>query len=169
MAHCDALTGLPNRRAIEDWAARQLRGAARHGFPYWVVLADLDSFKTINDTHGHIGGDVLLKKFADMLKTVIRASDICGRLGGDEFLLVITHVAADAIYKTVERFREKLAEQQFEIGNEKVSITASFGIAGFRGNEILDFTTLVRRADKALYAAKRAGRNVIRVEPEPAE
>ena len=169
MAHCDALTGLPNRRAIEDWAARQLRGAARHGFPYWVVLADLDSFKTINDTHGHIGGDVLLKKFAGMLKTVIRASDICGRLGGDEFLLVITHVEADAIDKTVERFREKLAQQQFDIGNEKVSITASFGIAGFSGNEILDFTTLVQRADKALYAAKRAGRNVIRVEPEPAE
>jgi two-component system, cell cycle response regulator len=169
MAHCDSLTGLPNRRAIEDWAARQLRGAARHGFPYWVVLADLDSFKSVNDTHGHIGGDVLLKKFAELLKTVIRASDICGRLGGDEFLLVITHVEAEDICKTVERFREKLAEQQFEIGNEKVSITASFGIAGFSGSEILDFTTLVRRADKALYAAKRGGRNLIRVEPEPAE
>jgi len=169
MAHCDSLTGLPNRRAIEDWAARQLRGAARHGFPYWVVLADLDSFKSVNDTHGHIGGDVLLKKFAELLKTVIRASDICGRLGGDEFLLVITHVEAEDICKTVERFREKLAEQQFEIDNEKVSITASFGIAGFSGSEILDFTTLVRRADKALYAAKRGGRNLIRVEPQPAE
>ena len=63
MAHSDPLTGLPNRRAIEDWAARQLRGAARHGFPYWVVLADLDSFKSINDTHGHAGGDALLQKF----------------------------------------------------------------------------------------------------------
>jgi two-component system, cell cycle response regulator len=169
LAHTDPLTGLPNRRAIEDWAARQLRGAARHGFPYWVVLADLDSFKSINDTHGHIGGDALLQQFAGILKTVIRSSDICGRLGGDEFLLVITHVEADAIIKTVERFREKLAEKQFEIGNEKVTITASFGIAGFSGNEILDFTTLVRRADKALYAAKRAGRNLIKIEPEQTE
>jgi two-component system, cell cycle response regulator len=169
LAHSDSLTGLPNRRAIEDWAARQLRGAARHGFPYWVVLADLDSFKNINDTHGHVGGDALLQKFADLLKTVIRSSDICGRLGGDEFLLVITHVEADAIYKTVERFREKLAQQQFEIGSEKVSITASFGIAGFDGKETLDFTTLVLRADKALYAAKRAGRNLIRIEPQHAE
>jgi two-component system, cell cycle response regulator len=169
LAHTDPLTGLPNRRAIEDWAARQLRGAARHGFPYWVVLADLDSFKSINDTHGHIGGDALLQQFAGILKTVIRSSDICGRLGGDEFLLVVTHVEADAIIKTVERFREKLAEKQFEIGNEKVTITASFGIAGFSGKEILDFTTLVRRADKALYAAKHAGRNLIRIEPAQAE
>src|SRR6202030_4150089 len=102
MAHSDSLTGLPNRRAIEEWAARQLRAAARHGFPYWVVLTDLDSFKTINDTYGHNGGDAMLQKFADILKTVVRASDICGRLGGDEFVMVITHVEADAIFKTVE-------------------------------------------------------------------
>src|ERR1700680_877895 len=138
MAHSDPLTGLPNRRAIEDWAARQLRGAARHGFPYYVVLTDLDSFKSINDTHGHAGGDILLKEFGGILKTFTRSSDICGRLGGDEFLLVITHVEADGIYKTVERFREKLAEHEFEIGNEKVSITASFGIAGFSGKQTRD-------------------------------
>ena len=168
MAHSDPLTGLPNRRAIEEWAGRQLRGAARHGFPYWVVLVDLDSFKSINDTYGHIGGDTLLQKFAEILKTAIRASDICGRLGGDEFLLVITHVEADSIQKTVERFREKLATQEFQIGDTNVSITASFGIAGFHGKEILDFNTLVRRADKALYAAKRAGRNLVKVEPHPA-
>ncbi len=139
LAHSDSLTGLPNRRAIEDWAVRQLRGAARHGFPYWVVLADLDSFKSINDTYGHAGGDMLLQQFAEILKTITRASNICGRLGGDEFLLVITHVEADSIYKTVERFRETLTAHQFDIGDEKVSITASFGIAGFRCNEILDF------------------------------
>jgi two-component system, cell cycle response regulator len=164
MAHSDSLTGLPNRRAIEEWAARQLRAAARHGFRYWVVLADLDSFKSINDTYGHVGGDAMLQKFADILKTVIRASDICGRLGGDEFLMVITHVEADAIFKTVESFREKLAQQQFELGFERVSMTASFGIAGLDGKENIDFTTLLRRADKALYAAKNAGRNLIRME-----
>src|ERR1700719_201307 len=169
MAHSDSLTGLPNRRAIEEWAARQLRAAARHGFAYWVVLADLDSFKTINDTYGHNDGDAILQKFADILKTVVRASDICGRLGGDEFVMVITHVEADAIFKTVERFREQLAAQQFELGFERVSITASFGIADLNGKENIDFTTLLRRADKALYAAKRAGRNLIRTEPEQAK
>jgi two-component system, cell cycle response regulator len=164
MAHTDALTGLPNRRAIEEWASRQLRGAVRHGFPFWVVLVDLDTFKGVNDTHGHIAGDRLLQGFSEILKTVIRASDICGRLGGDEFLLVVTHVDADGILKTVERFREKLSSKQFQIGDESITITASFGIAGFHGPEIVDFNTLVRRADKELYAAKHAGRNRVKIE-----
>lgn len=167
LAHSDSLTGLPNRRAIEDWAARQLRGAARHGFPYWVVLADLDSFKSINDNYGHAGGDMLLQQFAEILRTVTRASNICGRLGGDEFLMVITHVEGDGVYKSVERFREILAGHKFDIGDEKVSITASFGIASFREKETPDFATLIRRADTALYAAKRAGRNLIKAESEP--
>src|ERR1700680_1726152 len=102
MAHSDSLTGLPNRRAIEEWAARQLRAAARHGFPYWVILSDLDSLKIINDTYGHNGGDAMLQKFADILKTVIRASDICGRLRGDEFLMVISPVEADLHVKLIE-------------------------------------------------------------------
>ena len=94
---------------------------------------------------------------------MIRASDICGRLGGDEFLLVITHVEADAIQKTVQRFREKAwRRRSFRSAMTKVTITASFGIAGFHGKEIVDFNTLVRRADKALYAAKRSGRNMVR-------
>ena len=164
LAHTDALTGLPNRRAIEIWAERQLRGASRHGFPYWLVLADLDSFKSINDTHGHVAGDILLQKFAEILNTSIRASDMCGRLGGDEFLMVITHVEEDAIATTVDRFREKLSSQEFQLGEHKVSATASFGISGLGPTEINDYTTLVRRADEALYAAKRAGRNQVKLD-----
>ena len=68
MAHTDMLTGLPNRRALEDWAGRQLRGAARHGFPFWVVAGDLDSFEDINDGYGHDAGDAVLQKFAEILK-----------------------------------------------------------------------------------------------------
>ena len=164
LAHTDALTGLPNRRAIEIWAERQLRGASRHGFPYWLVLADLDSFKSINDTHGHVAGDILLQKFAEILNTSIRASDMCGRLGGDEFLMVITHVEEDAIVTTVDRFREKLSSQEFQLGEHMVSATASFGISGLGPTEINDYTTLVRRADEALYAAKRAGRNQVKLD-----
>jgi diguanylate cyclase (GGDEF)-like protein len=78
-------------------------------------------------------------------------------------------VEADAIFKTVERFREQLAAQQFELGFERVSITASFGIAGLNDKENIDFTGLLRRADQALYAAKNAGRNLIRTEPEQAK
>src|SRR5208282_3863861 len=86
LALTDSLTGLPNRRAIEAWAERQLRGAARHGFPFWVVITDLDRFKNVNDTHGHDAGDMVLKKFAEILKANTRISDISGRIGGEEFL-----------------------------------------------------------------------------------
>jgi len=161
MAHTDSLTGLPNRRAIEEWAARQLRGAARHGFPMWVVQGDLDSFKNINDSYGHDAGDAVLRRFSEILKGNTRASDICGRMGGDEFLLVITHVASEYILSTINRMREEWAGCEFEFGATKVSITASFGVTGFCGKEPPTFQVLAQQADKALYAAKRAGGNQV--------
>jgi diguanylate cyclase (GGDEF)-like protein len=164
MAHTDPLTGLPNRRAIEEWAERQLRGAARHGFPLWVVHVDLDCFKKINDSYGHEAGDQVLKKFAEILRKNTRASDISGRMGGDEFLLVMTHVDGKNIQLAVDRFRNQLASEKFLFGNETVGVTASFGISGFQGKEPPDFSTLVRQADQALYCAKRAGRNQVKVE-----
>src|SRR6266481_4843295 len=165
MAHTDPLTALPNRRALEEWSGRQLRGAARHGFPLWVVHADLDSFKSINDSHGHDAGDQVLKAFAAILKEYTRASDICGRMGGDEFLLVLTHVDEAHIRKTVERLRERFGSKKFDFGGKSVSVTASFGVRGFQGKEPPEFSFMVREADKALYAAKRAGRNQIKIEP----
>lgn len=164
MAHTDPLTRLPNRRAIEDWAARQLRGAARHGFPLWVVQADLDSFKNINDNHGHDAGDQVLQKFAEVLRESTRASDISGRMGGDEFLLVMTHLDEKGIRLTVDRLREQFASLRFSFGGKAVSVTASFGITGFQGKEPPDFSKLVRQADKALYAGKRAGRNQVKLD-----
>jgi two-component system cell cycle response regulator len=164
MANTDPLTGLPNRRAIEEWGGRQLRGAARHGFPFWVIHADLDSFKNINDSYGHDAGDLVLKKFAEILKNGTRASDISGRMGGDEFLLVMTHVDEKNIQLVVDRLRKQFASEKFLFGNASVSATASFGIAGFQGKEPPDFSTLVRKADQALYCVKRAGRNQIKIE-----
>jgi len=164
MAHTDPLTGLPNRRAIEDWAARQLRGAARHGYAIWVANADLDDFKSINDSYGHDAGDRVLQKFGEVLRESTRASDISGRMGGDEFLLVMTHLDEKSAQLTVERLRKQFAALQFSFGGDVVSVTASFGIAGFQGKEPPDFTKLVRQADKALYSGKRAGRNQVTVQ-----
>src|SRR5262249_50341718 len=163
MAHTDSLTCLPNRRAIEDWAGRQLRGAARHGFPIWVIHADLDSFKDINDNFGHDAGDAVLQKFAEILKANTRASDICGRMGGDEFLIVMTHVEEKHIRETIEPLREEIASHVFNLSGKKASITASFGIAGFQGSEAPAFAALVQLADKALYEVKRAGGNQVRI------
>jgi diguanylate cyclase (GGDEF)-like protein len=164
MAHTDSLTGLPNRRAIEEWAGRQLRGAARHGYSLWVVHTDLDCFKGVNDSYGHGEGDQVLQKFAQTLKECTRASDICGRMGGDEFLLVITHVDERHIRLTVERLREQFAALKFSFGGDSISVTASFGICGFQGKQPPEFSKLVRQADKALYSAKRAGRNQVKLE-----
>jgi two-component system cell cycle response regulator len=162
-ARTDPLTGLPNRRAIEEWALRQLRGAARHGFSLWVVVGDIDNFKSINDTFGHGAGDIVLQTFAGVLKKNTRASDICGRLGGDEFLLVITHVGSEGVEMTVNRFREQFAALSFPLQGQSVNVTASFGVAGFIGKEIQDIAALVRKADQMLYEAKRAGRNLVHV------
>jgi len=160
-ARTDPLTGLPNRRAIEEWASKQLRGATRHGFPLWVAVGDIDSFKTINDSFGHDAGDIVLKTFADLLRKNTRASDICGRLGGDEFLLVLTHVERAHVQATVNRFREQFASLSFPLQGQSVRVTASFGVAGVENKDVEGFGSLLRKADQMLYEAKRAGRNLV--------
>ncbi|HXY25190.1 MAG TPA: diguanylate cyclase [Candidatus Acidoferrum sp.] len=163
MAYTDSLTGLPNRRAIEEWTTRQLRGAARHGFPLWVIHADLDCFKEINDNHGHESGDEVLKRFGTLLKANTRACDMSARVGGDEFLHVMTHVPEKDIHIAIERLRQGISSLKFCFHGEAVSVTASFGLSGFCGKELPDFWDLVGRADRALYAAKRAGRNQVQI------
>ena len=97
LALTDAVTNLPNRRAIEEWATRQLSGAIRYGHGFWIVLADLDHFKTVNDTYGHEAGDRVLKQIAQVLKSHSRKSDICGRVGGEEFLFTLSHITEDNV------------------------------------------------------------------------
>ena len=159
LALTDSLTGLPNRRAVEEFAVRQLSGAARHGFFFWVVMADLDSFKNVNDTYGHEAGDSVLKTFAAELRANIRASDICGRMGGEEFVVVLTHVEEPNVHIVVERIRSQLADAEFTFGETHFTVTASFGIAGFHGGDTPNFAQLLKQADAALYSAKHAGRN----------
>jgi two-component system cell cycle response regulator len=167
LALTDPLTGLPNRRAIEDWATRQLSGAIRYGFSFLVVLADLDHFKAVNDTYGHDAGDAVLKKFSEILKANSRRSDICGRIGGEEFLFILTHTTQDNARIVIERIRAELEAAKFDFDDGRLSVTASFGLAGFEDTQAADFTRLVTRADVALYAAKRAGRNRIEIAATP--
>lgn len=164
LALTDPLTGLPNRRAIDLWASRQLSAAARHNFPLWVVMADLDHFKRVNDTFGHDAGDVVLKKFSEVLKGNTRQSNMCGRLGGEEFLLILTHVDKNQLGIAIERIRKNFEEQEFSFAGKRAYVTASFGAAGFRGSPPPEFNTLLSRADAALYAAKSKGRNRLEFE-----
>jgi diguanylate cyclase len=160
IALTDPLTGLPNRRAIDIWATHEVNAAARHDFPVWVAMADLDHFKSINDTHGHDAGDAVLKSFAQVLKSNTRQSNICGRLGGEEFLVVITHVEEPENVKlAIDRIRKEFGAQKFAVAGHTFVATVSFGIAGFRGTAPPNFNDLVTRADAALYSAKHKGRN----------
>jgi two-component system, cell cycle response regulator len=163
LALTDSLTGLPNRRAVEAWAARQLSGAARHGFPLWVVLIDIDHFKNVNDTYGHEAGDSVLKRFAEIIKSNTRYSDISGRIGGEEFLQVLTHSEEDGVRTLVERIRSQFMAERFDLGGRPVMVTASFGAAGFQGKRAPELSALVARADAALYRAKKLGRNRIEI------
>src|SRR5712692_5163222 len=163
LALTDSLTGLPNRRAIEEWATRQLSGAARYGFSFLVVLADLDHFKAVNDTHGHDAGDTVLKKFADILKSNSRRSDICGRMGGEGFLFILTHTTQENAKVVIERIRAELEAAKFDFDGGSLTVTASLGLAGFEGTQAPDFNRLVSQADAALYTAKRTGRNRIEI------
>jgi diguanylate cyclase (GGDEF)-like protein len=122
-------------------------------------MADLDLFKDVNDTCGHAAGDAVLKTFAALLKANTRASNVCGRIGGEEFVVVLTHIHKPNIQMVVERIRHQLEAEKFTFGGRTFSVTASFGIAGFQGGEAPKFAQLLKEADAALYAAKRAGRN----------
>ena len=159
LALTDPLTGLPNRRAIEEWTKRELSAAARHGFAFWVAVADLDHFKSINDNYGHEAGDLVLKRFADLLRANTRSSNMSARIGGEEFVLAITHVDRPGIQIAIERIRQRLEAEEFMLAGHSVRITASFGIAGFQGKNMPDLDQLVRKADEALYEAKHKGRN----------
>jgi diguanylate cyclase (GGDEF)-like protein len=165
LALTDSLTGLPNRRAIEFWAPPQLSAAARYGFPIWIAIADLDFFKKINDTYGHAAGDAVLQGFSRILRENTRSSNICGRIGGEEFLLIVTHADTDGVRVVLERVRTELEEHAFTHSDKMIRATASFGVAGLEKSQPGDFDKLVANADAALYRAKQKGRNRIEFHP----
>jgi len=160
-ARTDHLTGLPNRLAVEEFAVKQLAAAMRHKFSFWVIVTDLDKFKLVNDTYGHFAGDEAIKRFSEILRSNTRTSDMCGRLGGDEFLLIMSHGNKKAIVQTIERLRADFANEDCTFNGQRVAVTASFGIAGYEGGENTTLQELLTQADHALYRAKASGRNQV--------
>ena len=155
-ARTDPLTGLPNRRAVEEWAVKQISGAVRHGYPIWVVLADLDSYKPATDLFGHEAGDAMLQAFGEIIKKNTRVSDMCGHMGGDQFTFVISHVSRQNMDLVINRLREKIANCDFSYHSVALPLFANFGMAGSEGGERLELRTLLQQADAALLEAKRA-------------
>jgi len=155
----DLLTGVWNRAGILDVLQRELALARREGTPVSVVMADLDHFKWINDTHGHLIGDTVLRETVRRMLLAVRPYDAIGRYGGEEFLLVLPGCDVSSVAHVVERIRTCIAREAVQTSAGLVSVTCSFGVAAYDGTNWGEVEELLRSADGALYRAKNAGRN----------
>ncbi|MES2582462.1 MAG: diguanylate cyclase [Pseudomonadota bacterium] len=157
----DELTGLLNRRSLMTILAEEQQRADRMGTKFSTAILDLDKFKQVNDTMGHLAGDKTLQIFARAAQHKARETDRIGRYGGEEFLMVLTGTAADAARIPVDRLRETLEASDWSEVGPGFGITFSCGIAGYQSGETID--SLIKRADDALYRAKSEGRNCTRL------
>lgn len=160
----DALTGIRNRRFLTDMLSVEFQRANRYGTGLTVLMADLDHFKAVNDGYGHLAGDKVLSVVAQRLQGQLRASDIGGRYGGEEFLVILTHAGLDSGLVFAERWRGELEEKPIELEDgSSIRITLSVGVATYLPT-FKDWGELVAAADAALYRAKEAGRNQVAVQ-----
>ena len=152
LAQIDPLTGLSNRRAAEDRLASEAGRSRRHGKALTVVSFDLDKFKQINDTYGHLAGDQVLKEFAARLSSAVRLSDFAARMGGDEFLALLPECTTNHVDTLLARLRP----METEYNGQKIPILFSAGWVGYEQGETTE--QFLERADRTLYAEKRAGK-----------
>lgn len=157
LAETDGLTGLTNRSAFKAAATRVLRRSAVRGNDCALLVVDLDHFKSINDTHGHDGGDEALRRFSALLQRRTRSDDLIGRVGGEEFCVLLPGCQAQAALQMAERLRSEAEAEPVPFNGTAIAVTTSIGLAMLRPEDTLD--TLFVRADRALYAAKTGGRN----------
>lgn len=160
MAQTDFLTGLPNRSRIKVFFERERSRAGREQQPLSLLIVDLDHFKEVNDRFGHEAGDRALVFFADLLKHRLRATDLAGRLGGEEFGIILVNTATSTAIQVAEDLRRALSEADLQSDGQPISLTMSIGVAelGVDGNSLQD---LLAAADQRLYQAKDQGRNQV--------
>ena len=155
----DPLTEVLNRRGLEAAGEMELARYERGRREFAVVLADIDHFKRLNDAYGHAAGDLVLREMARILRGEMREMDGIGRLGGEEFVLLLPDSDVDEAVRVVERLREAMARKRFALGGDLVAVTVSYGMTVSAGREGLSWAGLLHEADVALYAAKGAGRD----------
>ncbi|MGH8759385.1 MAG: diguanylate cyclase, partial [Burkholderiales bacterium] len=166
-ARHDSLTGLLNHSTTFTVLTQELSRAQRNHYPVAVVIADLDHFKEINDTYGHLVGDVVIQEAARRFQETARRSDHVGRIGGEEFLIVAPNCGLDAIQGCAERFRAAISDIPFETASGRLIITVSIGATVWSSEHPLSSEHLCKMADYALYRVKRHGRNGINIVPHP--
>ena len=163
LATRDGLTGLANRRHFLDQAETIRRRAQRTGEPLVIAVLDLDHFKDINDCYGHAAGDAVLRALADCLRETLRETDLVGRLGGEEFGLLLVDTDIAGAETLLQRLRERITSLAVAFEDHSLSLSASIGMARCRREEE-EIAAALSRADRALYVAKREGRNRLRVD-----
>ena len=159
MSQTDALTGLDNRRHLNERIEEMFQHAERLSEPMALVMCDLDKFKSVNDTYGHQVGDEVLKQLARILKDEAREIDRVGRYGGEEFMLLLPGTVLDAAVTFAERVRKRIEAHTFTFDGGTLRRTASFGVSAMPHPKVDQSDALVRTADDALYVAKETGRN----------
>lgn len=155
----DALTGLANRKQLEEQLKAELSFARRHGTALSLVMVDVDRFKSVNDVHGHLVGDAVLRHVASTIAAAVRIEDIVARFGGEEFVVVARATTLAGGRDVAERLRAAVEQAQVRIGGVVLRITASFGVASLTCIEKPTMGALIACADARLYGAKAAGRN----------
>ena len=163
LATRDELTGLPNRRAMQDLMGLEHRRSVRSGRPMLLAQLDIDHFKRINDAHGHATGDRALQAFASVVRASVRDTDVLARWGGEEFVLLLSETRLDDARDLLERLRHAVAMMEIPHTDGALRMTVSIGVAVHLPGDTVDLT--LERADQALYTAKSLGRNRIAVAP----
>jgi diguanylate cyclase (GGDEF)-like protein len=160
MATTDSLTGLSNRRHFLDLAAAAMENYRRNCRPLALLMLDIDRFKRINDSYGHVTGDQVLVALADTLRETLRSADLCGRYGGEEFVCLLPETTEIEARLVAERLRRAMADRRIAAADGELRFTVSIGLAeATPGDSTIE--TLLQRADVAMYEAKAAGRNRI--------
>lgn len=161
LAVTDGLTGLHNRRYLDTHLETLVERAHKRGRPLSLLMTDIDHFKAVNDTHGHDGGDAVLREFAKRLRAQVRGMDLVCRYGGEEFVIVMPDTSALLSSEIAERLRSDVADVPFPLADqiEPIAVTASIGVATLEAGDQENAATLLKKADMALYEAKGAGRN----------
>jgi diguanylate cyclase (GGDEF)-like protein len=158
LSRTDALTGVSNRRAFDETLGKEFARARRHGHALGVVMLDIDHFKKVNDTHGHAGGDQVLRAVAATIGSVLREGDALFRYGGEEFAVLLPHTGSDGALRAAQRFVAAVASTPVRVDGQRIHITTSAGV-GCLDRSTRDIGELVGKADAALYEAKSEGRN----------
>jgi diguanylate cyclase (GGDEF)-like protein len=155
----DALTDVPNKRCLMEFLARELARSGRYNRPLSLLIFDLDHFKSVNDTLGHLGGDFILRELAGRVKPLVRSDELFARYGGEEFVVVLPEATGEGALLVGERLRHVVAETPFNYEGKAVPVTISVGTATTAGDEKMTPERLIELADQKLYDAKRQGRN----------